>query len=376
MVKVKRLVTVLAIIFVMTLTACGQTASRAEFAYQDNAPSIAETFKDYFRVGAAVNSWDIDNPDSNQCKTILKQFNTLVMENESKPENLHPEEDRYYFDKFDQFVDFCEENDIVPRGHCLIWHSQVPGWFFKDGNQDASAELVLDRIKEHVTTIVTRYKGRVKSWDVCNEVIGDDGQLRFSDWSRLVGDYDGDGDKYDFIETAFIAAHEADPDARLIINDYSIESSTDKAIRMYNAVKKMLEDGVPIDGVGFQMHVGNGTTYEKTKECMDIILKLKEIKPDLVIEVTEFDVNCYGWGQEPADVELTKEFLEEFNKTYTDLFRLFMDYSKEGLLDSVIMWGLHDGVSWLNNGHQNYPMLIDKDLKLKDAYFEVLELAK
>ena len=355
------------------LTSCGGSRE-LQYAYDDDAPSIAETFKDYFRVGAAVNSWDIADPESDQCKTILKQFNTLVLENESKPDALHPSENQYNFDTFDKFVDFCEENNITPRGHCLVWHSQVPGWFFKDGNGDASAELLLDRMREHIKTIVGRYKGRVKSWDVCNEVIGDDGQLRFSDWSRIVGDFDGDGDKYDFIEEAFRAAREADPDARLMINDYSIESSTEKTIRMYNAVKQMLSEGVPIDGVGFQMHVGNGISYDTLKENFAIIARLKEINPDFVIEVTELDVNCYGWGQEKKDVELTDEFLEEFNKTYTDVFKLMIELSEEGLLDSVIMWGLHDGVSWLNDGHQNYPMLIDRDLKLKEAYYEVLEL--
>ena len=363
-----------ALAFAVLLTGC--SSRDLQYAYDDDAPSISETFKDYFRVGAAVNSWDIADPNSNQWKTILKQYNTLVMENESKPENLHPEEDRYYFDTFDKFVDFCNENDIVVRGHTLIWHSQVPGWFFKDGNEDASAELLLQRIRDHVTTIVSRYKGKVSTWDVVNEVIGDDSQLRFSDWSRIVGDYDGDGDKYDFIEEAFRAAHEADPDARLIINDYSLESSSSKAIRMYNAVKQMLSEGVPIDGVGFQMHIGNGIDYEAMKENFKIISRLREIDPDFIIEVTELDVNCYEWGQEKKDVELTKDFLEQFSKTYTDVFKLMMELSDEGILDSVVMWGLHDGVSWLNDGHQNYPMLIDKDLKLKEAYYDVLELVE
>ena len=369
-----RIVLAAAACAVLLCSCGGQT--RGQFAYDEEAPSICETFKDYFRVGAAVNSWDIEDPESPQCKTILKQFNTLTLENESKPENLHPEENKYYFDKFDEFVDFCEENDITPRGHTLIWHSQCPDWFFRDGGGDASAELVLERIKDHVTTIVSRYKGRVKTWDVVNEVIGDDGQLRFSEWSRLVGDYDGDGDNFDFIEAAFKAAREADPDARLIINDYSLESSSSKAIRMYNAVKKMLEDGTPIDGVGFQMHIGNGIDYEAMKENFKIISRLREVNPDLIIEVTELDVNCYGWNEAPADVELTKDFLKQFSTTYTDVYKLLMELSDEGILDSVVMWGLHDGVSWLNNGHKNYPMLIDSDLKLKDAYYDVIALVK
>ena len=355
----------------MILTSCG--GRELQYAYEDDAPSLKDTFADYFHVGCAVNTWDL-NYGSDQCNIILKQFNTLVLENESKPEGLHPKEDQYNFANFDKFVDFCEENDITVRGHTLVWHSQVPQWFFKDGNGDASAELLLERLHDHINTIVTRYKGRVDTWDVVNEVIGDDGQLRFSDWSRIVGDYDGDGDKYDFIEQAFIWAREADPDARLIINDYSLESSTDKAIRMYNAVKKMLEEGVPIDGVGFQMHIGNGSDPEKMMENYRIIARLKEINPDFIIEVTELDVNCYGWGQEKKDVELTDDFLKQFSETYTGTMKMLMELSEEGLLDSVVFWGLHDGVSWLNDGHKNYPMLIDRDLKLKDAFYDVIEL--
>ena len=356
----------------LLLTSCG---SRAKYAYEDAAPSLCEAYGDYFRVGAAINSWDIENPESESCKTVLKQFNVLTMENESKPENLHPAEDRYYFDKFDEFVDFCGDNGIAARGHTLIWHSQVPDWFFRDGGGDASAELVLERIREHVTTIVSRYKGRVSTWDVVNEVIGDDTSLRFSEWLRLVGDYDGDGDDYDYIEAAFTAAHEADPDARLIINDYSLETSSNKAIKMYKAVKKMLEDGVPIDGVGFQMHIGNGIDYDAMKENFHIIAGLKDIDPDFVIEVTELDVNCYPWNEPPADVELTKDFLKQFSKTYTDVFKLMKELSDEGILDSVVMWGLHDGVSWLNSGHKNYPLLIARDLELKDAFYDVVSLA-
>ena len=353
------------------LTSCG--AHKEQYAYEDDAPSLYEEFADYFHVGCAINTWDLVE-GSDQCKTILKQFNTLTLENESKPEGLHPKEDQYNFTNFDKFVDFCEKNNITARGHTLVWHSQVPQWFFKDGNESASAELLLERLHDHINTIVTRYKGRVDTWDVVNEVIGDDFGLRQSDWYRIVGDYDGDGDKYDFIEQAFIWAREADPDARLIINDYSLESSTDKAIRMYNAVKTMLEEGVPIDGVGFQMHIGNGSDPAAMKENFKIIARLKDINPDFIIEVTELDVNCYGWGQEAKDVELTKEFLEQFNNTYVGTMKMLMELSEEGILDSVVFWGLHDGVSWLNNGHQNYPMLIDKDLKLKDAFYEVIKL--
>ena len=360
----------------MLLCSCGQE-QRATYAYEEDAPSLCEAFKDYFRVGAAINSWNLDE-NSDDFKTLIKNFNIFTLENESKPDAMHPSENTYNFATVDRFVEFGEKYDVDLRGHTLIWHSQVPNWFFKDenGQGTATAELLLERIKEHVTTIVSHYKGKIDTWDVVNEVIADDYGLRRSDWYNIVGDYDGDGDKYDFIEAAFIAAREADPDARLIINDYSLESSSNKAITMYNAVKKMLEDGTPIDGVGFQMHIGLGADAEAMRENFKIIAKLKEINPDFVIEVTELDVNCYGWGQPKEDVDITDEFLEKFSKTYTDTISMLMDLSDEGLIDSVVFWGLHDGVSWLNDGHMNYPMLIARELKLKPAYFDVIALPR
>ena len=245
-----------------------------------------------------------------------------------------------------------------------------------DGGKEVSADVLIQRIKDHVTTIVTRYKGRVKSWDVVNEVIGDDGQLRYSNWSKIVGDYDGDGDKYDFIETAFIAAHEADPDARLIINDYSLESSSSKAIRMYNAVKKMLEDGVPIDGIGFQMHIGNGQDVAAMTENYQILARLREIKPDLVFEVTEMDMSTYNQDQYGNNIPLTKEQEELHAKTYIDTFNMLMDLSEEGLLDSIIFWGLCDGNSWLNGQRDNYPFLIAREFKLKPEFFDIIDLPR
>ena len=359
---------------VMLLCSCG---AKAEYAYEDNAPSLCEAYKDYFKVGAAINTWNLDE-NSNDFKTIIKQFNVFTLENQSKPDAMHPSESTYNFAEVDKFVEFGEKYDVSLRGHTLIWHSQVPGWFFKDenGQGKASADLLMERIKEHVTTIVSHYKGKIDTWDVVNEVLSDDFGLRRSDWYNIVGDYDGDGDSYDFIEAAFIAAHEADPDAKLIINDYSLESSTNKAITMYNAVKKMLEDGVPIDGVGFQMHIGVGMDAEAMRENFKIVARLRDIKPDLTIEVTELDMSCYNEDQFGNAQPLTKDQLKQFSETYVNVFNMLMDLGEEGILDSVVFWGIHDGVSWLNSWHENYPMLIDRDLKLKDAYFDVLDLPK
>ncbi len=345
----------------------------AEYSYDDNAPSLYKAFEDYFRVGAAINPWLYNDESSDDFKSIMKQFNTFVLENASKPDAMRPNESTYNFNEVDKFVEFGEKYDVTLRGHTLIWHSQCPDWFFyKSGNsgEPATAEQLMKRIEEHVTTIVTHYKGKIDTWDVVNEVINDGGGLRFSKWLEIVGDYDGDGDKYDYIEQAFISARAADPDARLIINDYNMEWSEQKTISMYLAVKKMLEDGVPIDGVGLQMHIGYDTNIDTLRSNLEKLVRLREINPDFIIEVTELDMNCNGWDGNPND----KEFIEKYNQTYRDLFALLMEYSEMGLLDSVVFWGINDGNSWLNGDQDNYPFLIARENKLKSAYWEVISL--
>lgn len=343
------------------------------FSFMPAAPSLHEAFSDYFYVGGCINSGDITGKGEN-FTSMMKQFNTFVLENECKPENLHPDENRYYWDTIDRFMDFGEEYGVRLRGHTLLWHAQVPNWFFfKSGTsgEAASAKQVLDRIDEHVTTIIEHCKGKIDVWDVVNEVFNDDGTLRDSRWLQLVGDYDGDGDKYDYIEQAFISARAADPDARLIINDYNMEWSEQKTISMYLAVKKMLEDGVPIDGVGLQMHIGYDTNIDTLRSNLEKLAKLREINPDFILEVTELDMNCNGWDGDPND----KEFIEQFNKTYADLFALLMEYSEMGLLDTVVFWGINDGHSWLNSSERdNYPFLIDRENKFKSAYWDVISL--
>ncbi len=346
----------------------------AEYVYDDNAPSLCDAYADYFKVGACINPWTFSDPNSNEYKLITKQFNAFVYENSTKPDAMHPSEDRYNFGDTDKLVEFAESQGALVRGHTLIWHSQCPDWFFyASGNsgEPATAEQLMKRIDEHVTTIVTHYKGKIDTWDVVNEVINDGGGLRFSDWLKIVGDYDGDGDKYDYIEQAFISARAADPDARLIINDYNMEWSEQKTISMYLAVKKMLEDGIPIDGVGLQMHIGYDTNIDTLRSNLEKLAKLREINPDFVLEVTELDMNCNGWDGDPND----KEFIEKFNQTYSDLFALLMEYSEMGFIDTVMFWGINDGNSWLNSSERdNYPFLIDRENKFKSAYWDVISL--
>ena len=337
-------------------------------AYLPDVPSLKEVFRNRLRIGAAVNTWDLE-PETEAGRVIRKQFGILTLENESKPLYVHPEEDRYFFDRFDKFVRFGEENRIALRGHTLVWHGQCPDWFFRDGDSDASHDLLLSRMKEHIKTVVSRYRGRVAVWDVLNEVLRDEGGLRESRWYRIAGE--------DYIPAAFFAAREADPDARLVINDYNLESSEAKADTMAALVERMLRNGVPVDAVGLQMHLNLYTDMELLKKNVRKLAELRRLKHDFKLEVTELDLSCYCWGDNAEDLSWTEELERAFREKYAALFRFYLELSEEGILDSVVFWGLNDGVSWLNGfpvRRRNYPLLIGRNNLLKPAFFDVAGL--
>ncbi len=356
------------------------TMQKAQHTYDDNAPSLYEAFADHFKVGAAVNTWYFNNKNSNDFVSMMKQFNIFTLENESKPDAMHPSENKYNFSNVDKFVEFGEKYGVALRGHTLVWHSQCPDWFFyKSGTSGtkATAKQLMDRIDEHVTTIVSRYAGKIDTWDVVNEVFNDDGTLRDSKWLQIVGDYDGDGDKYDYIEQAFICASKADPNAKLIINDYNLEWSSAKVNGVYNLVKSMLQDGIQVDGVGLQMHIAYNTDINTLRRNLEKLAELRKYNPGFTIEITEMDMSCFVWNDNSLKVDLNDSFMKQYNKTYVDAFKLFMELSEEGIIDTVVFWGINDDHSWLNNspaGRANHPFLIDRNNGFKSTYWEVLSL--
>jgi len=143
-------------------------------------------------------------------------------------------------------------------------------------------------------------------------------------------------------------------------------------------VREMLREGVPVHGIGLQMHLGPDTDLEKLKNNVRKFTALREIAPDFCLEVTELDLSCYRWDDTAEDVEWTDERTARFSAQYTELFRFLLELSDEGVLDTVVFWGLHDGISWLNGfprRHRNYPLLIGRDFLLKPAFFDVTALA-
>ena len=335
-----------------------------------DAPSLAEAFGARFRVGAAVNTWNLD-PESPACAAILRQFNILTLENESKPIGLQPEEGHFVFEKFDRFAAFGQENGIALRGHTLVWHGQVPMWFFEGENgSPASKDQLLARMRTHISTVVSRYRGKIATWDVLNEVLRDEGGLRESRWYKIAG--------RDYIPEAFLAAHEADPDARLLINDYNLESSEAKADTMVSLVEELLREGIPVGGVGLQMHLSLYTDLDLLMKNVRKIAALRKLDPALRLEVTELDVSCYRFDDTAEDLDWTPALEEAFRTKYTELFRFYTELADEGTLDTVVFWGLSDAVSWLNGfprRHKNYPLLIGRGWRVKPAFYDVLALA-
>lgn len=341
-----------------------------KFAYDNAEPSLCGVFAGKFKVGAAVNTWHF-MPESAERRVICKHFNVLTLENQSKPEPVHPEEDRWNFAPVDRFVEFGAENGMTLRGHTLVWHSQVPAWFFRDGEGEASAELLMNRMRNHIDTMVSRYCGKIHTWDVVNEVLRDEGGLRESAWYKITGK--------EYIKEAFHAAHKADPDARLIINDYNLESCDAKADTMAELVRELIAEGVPVHGIGLQMHLGLDTDMERLKRNVRKLAAIRKIAPDFRLEVTELDMSCYRWGDTAEDIQWNDEMTARFSDKYTELFRFYLELAEEGVLDTVVFWGLQDGVSWLNGfprKHKNYPLLIGREFELKPAFYAVTDLVK
>lgn len=343
-----------------------------QYAYDNNSPALCRVFAPFFKVGAAINTRNMIDSSTKDFMSLDKQFNIFTLENESKPEEIHPEEGRWYFDKFDKFVSFGKKYDKALRGHTLIWHSQCPDWFFTDDKGDTAAStFLIKRVHDHVSTAVSRYNGKITTWDVVNEVLHDGGGMRKSKWYDISGE--------DYIKEAFRSARECDPAARLIINDYNLESSRPKAETMYEFVKKMILENVPIDGIGLQMHLSLDTDMKLLRDNVLMLSELRKYKPELKLEVTELDMTLYPYTWEPDDGEIsvTKEISDKFTAKYVDLFQFYLELSKEGLLDTVVFWGLNDGLSWLNGfpkRHRNEPLLIGRDYVLKPAFDAVCEL--
>ncbi len=337
---------------------------------QPSAPKgLKDYYKSYFPIGVAVSPQDIKDPQERAF--ILGQFNSLTPENAMKMGPIHPEENRYNWQDADSIVAFAQAHKMKVRGHNLCWHEQTPAWLFKDANGNLVAkEVLFKRLKDHITTVVNRYKGKIYAWDVVNEAIDDDSSkfLRNSLWYQVCGD--------DFIIKAFEYAHEADPNAVLFYNDYNTERP-EKRERVYRLLKMLVDAKVPVNAVGIQAH---WSIYEPgQKDLIETIKKFSSL--GLKVQVTELDMSIYPWEKNRRNLRpgesdaYTPELEKKQTDQYAMVFKVFRQY--KDVISGVTFWNISDKNTWLDGypvpGRKNHPLLFDQYFQPKKAYWKVVD---
>jgi endo-1,4-beta-xylanase len=341
--------------------------------------SLKDAYEGSFRIGAALNPAQFEDRDQRGNPLIAAHFNTISPENALKWQSVHPRQDSYDFRQADEYVAFGEKHGMFIVGHTLVWHSQTPQWVFQNADgKPLARDLLLERMRDHILTVVGRYKGRIGGWDVVNEALNDDGSLRQSLWRRIIGD--------DYILRAFEFAHEADPNAQLYYNDYSLENDA-KRRGALELIRKLKEAGAPITGVGLQGHMKldqpDASQEAKTVEefaALGIRVNISELDVDVLPRTTpgnSADVTARSEGTaqtNPYTAGLPDPIQKALAERYSELFKVFLDNRK--FIDRVTFWGVTDGDSWLNGfpirGRTNYPLLFDREGKPKPAFDAVI----
>ena len=357
--------------------------------------TLKDALEGKFLIGAAINEAQIRYQAPAEDSLILTHFNAIEPENCLKSEEIQPQKGVFVWDLADKYVDFGTENNLAVYGHVLTWHSQLPDWFPKnEDGTDVTPEELKARMKEHIYTLVGRYKGRIKGWDVVNEAIMDDGSWRESPFYRILGE--------EYIPLSFQYAHEADPDAELYYNDYNM-FRPEKAEAVVKLVNDLKARGLRIDAVGFQGHYGiDYPDFDEVQKAIDIVTAT-----GVKIQFTEFDMTILPTLTRSADIGdmsfkdvvndpelfekhkdmfipypdgIPQEVQDKWNQRMEDFFALLLRNSDKILRLNV--WGVQDGNSWKNEyptvipGREEAPLLFDRNLAEKPATRWLIENAK
>ncbi|MCL3862450.1 endo-1,4-beta-xylanase [Actinotalea sp. K2] len=341
---------------------------------QEDLPALRDVLADRFDVGVAVGPQDLAGPSG---LLVRRHFGAVTPENAMKPAWIQPLEGELSFEASDQVTDFAVIHGLDVHGHTLVWHRSTPDWFFTgpDGQDLTSSpqdqELLLSRLETHTRAVAEHLRERygdddpVRSWDVVNEAIDPtqpDG-LRRSRWYDVLGP--------DYLAHAFRIADEAFPEAALFLNDYDTDYPG-KRRAMAQVVQDLLDQGVPIDGVGHQLHVNLDRPVERIGQTLDELASLGVRQA-----VTELDVALAAPGR-PGSGLPTPELLEEQAAYYGQVMDLLVARSAD--IDTVSVWGVHDGRSWLRTWRESRrleaPLLFDDELQAKPAFWAVVESAR
>lgn len=349
-------------------------------AFSLPTPKLKQLFGESFYIGVALNSRQVGSSDPKIQSIIKENFNSISPENGLKWQLVHPKLDQYNFEFADQYVALGEEMGAFTIGHTLLWHQQVPSWVFQDeNNQPIAKQELVERMENHISTVVGRYKSKIQGWDVVNEAFEEDGSFRQSPWYKIAGK--------DFIKKAFEFAQRADPNAELYYNDYNVWKAS-KRKGILEMAKELKSEGIRIDGIGMQGHYQlNSPSLEEIEQG---IIDINNAGFKVVI--TELDVDVLPRPTSAIGADLNQNFRnsEEYNpyidqlpseiesqlaQRYAAIFKLFEKHQDK--ISRVTFWGLHDGSSWLNNfpvrGRTNYPLLFDRELNPKTKVMEQIQ---
>lgn len=349
---------------------------------QSQNVTLKDAFKNDFLIGTALNQSQFEGQSPHEADIAATQFNAITPENALKWEAVHPSPDKFDFTDADQYVAFGQKHHLFIIGHNLVWHNQTPRWVFKDDQgKPLSRDALIARMREHILTVVGRYKGKIGGWDVVNEALNEDGTLRNSPWRKIIGD--------DYLVLAYQFAHEADPEAQLYYNDYSLDNAPKRegAIAL---IKNLQAHGIKIYAVGLQEHDKmNWPTTNQLDETITAFSKLR-----IKVMVTEFDIDLLPAAShsQGADVSMNVAARAELNpyanglpadmqqklaQRYADLFSVLVAHRQD--VSRVTFWGVTDADSWLNDwpvrGRSSYPLLFDRAGNPKPAFDAVIKTA-
>jgi endo-1,4-beta-xylanase len=358
------------------LLSCCTQAPMPGPAVPADTTSLRAAVSGRFLIGVAISADQINGRDSLGSGLIRGQFTSVSPENVLKWKYIHPDSGRYALADADSYVDFAQRNGLIPIGHTLVWQAGTPAWVFRDSTgRDRPREAVLAELKEHIATIVGRYRGRIRGWDVVNEVLADDGTLRPSPWLASLGE--------EYILTAFRLVRQADPTAELYINEYGLEDPR-KLAGMVRLLQHLASSGIHVDGVGIQGH------YQLTSPPLagldSAITTLGQLGYRVML--TELDVDVLPrptvWTRmrgaldasalDPFPHGLPDSVQTQLADRYAEIFRIVLRHPQT--ISRVTFWGAYDGASWRDNwpvrGRTNYPLLFDRQGRPKPAFWSTI----